>query len=131
MGPQRMSAVADMRAPISGDPRSDARGRQQVTTTMTENPQPTAGELRILAELEKKVLWLASWTRESPAVPAHNWGGHGWTFWQHGACGHIPGIRKCVDMDRFRGRDLGSVRIPTGLASTGDDVLGHLDLVAV
>src|SRR5262245_16373518 len=29
---------------------------------MTENPQPTAGELRILAELEKKVLWLASWT---------------------------------------------------------------------
>jgi pyruvate dehydrogenase E1 component len=29
---------------------------------MTENPQPTSGELRILAELEKKVLWLASWT---------------------------------------------------------------------
>src|SRR5262245_27237528 len=29
---------------------------------MTENPQPTAGELRILAELEKKNLWLASWT---------------------------------------------------------------------
>jgi pyruvate dehydrogenase E1 component len=29
---------------------------------MSENPQPTADELRILAELEKKVLWLASWT---------------------------------------------------------------------
>jgi pyruvate dehydrogenase E1 component len=29
---------------------------------MTENPQPTADELRILAELENKVLWLASWT---------------------------------------------------------------------
>jgi lysozyme len=69
-------------------------------------------------------LWLASWTRESPPVPAHNWGGHGWTFWQHGACGHVPGIRKCVDMDRFRGRDLGSVRIPTGLASTSGEGAG-------
>ena len=29
---------------------------------MSENPQPNADELRILAELERKVLWLASWT---------------------------------------------------------------------
>jgi lysozyme len=57
-------------------------------------------------------LWLASWTRrESPRVPAHNWAGRGWTFWQHGACGRIPGIKKCVDIDRFRGRDLESIRI--------------------
>jgi lysozyme len=62
-------------------------------------------------------LWLASWTTESPQVPAHNWAGHGWTFWQHGACGHIPGIRKCVDLDRFRGSDLASVRVPSGLAA--------------
>jgi len=66
-------------------------------------------------------LWLASWTRQSPQVPAHNWAGHGWTFWQHGACGHIPGIRKCVDIDRFRGRDLAGIRIPSGLAGVTID----------
>jgi GH25 family lysozyme M1 (1,4-beta-N-acetylmuramidase) len=56
-------------------------------------------------------LWLAHWTHRKPDVPAHDWGGHGWTFWQHTACGRVPGIRKCVDLDRYRGTELRPVRV--------------------
>ena len=38
------------------------RGRHQRVTLMAENPKSEADELAILRELEKKVLWLASWT---------------------------------------------------------------------
>ena len=57
-------------------------------------------------------LWIANWGSDSPWVPAHNWAGHGWTFWQHAACGHVPGIKKCVDLDRYRGTELTRVRVP-------------------
>jgi GH25 family lysozyme M1 (1,4-beta-N-acetylmuramidase) len=44
-------------------------------------------------------LWLAHWTRAPapPTVPARNWGSSGWRFWQWTSCGHIPGVRHCVD----------------------------------
>jgi len=58
-------------------------------------------------------LWVANWSRQAPWIPAHNWAGHGWTFWQHGACGHVPGIKKCVDLDRYRGRELAPVQLGT------------------
>jgi lysozyme len=49
-------------------------------------------------------LWIAHWTRgRAPRVPASNWGSTGWTFWQWTDCSHVPGIRGCVDGDRFRG----------------------------
>lgn len=52
-------------------------------------------------------LWLARWTRSSsPYVPGFNWAGYGWTFWQWTSCGHVAGIRGCVDLDRFRGHAL-------------------------
>jgi lysozyme len=52
-------------------------------------------------------LWLARWTRASaPQVPGFNWAGYGWTFWQWTSCGHVAGIRGCVDLDRFKGPTL-------------------------
>jgi lysozyme len=60
-----------------------------------------------------KSLWIASWTTtHPPIVPANNWGGHGWTFWQWTDCGSVAGISGCVDRDRYNGTDLTPVAIP-------------------
>jgi GH25 family lysozyme M1 (1,4-beta-N-acetylmuramidase) len=49
-------------------------------------------------------LWIASWTTASqPTVPAANWGGTGWTLWQHSSTGLVPGVAAAVDLDRFNG----------------------------
>jgi lysozyme len=49
-------------------------------------------------------LWVAQWTVASqPIVPAGNWGGEGWTFWQHSSTGSVPGVSGPVDLDRFNG----------------------------
>ena len=49
-------------------------------------------------------LWLAHYTRnEEPNVPANNWGGNGWTFWQYTENGTAPGIAGKVDRNRFNG----------------------------
>src|SRR5205823_462988 len=58
-------------------------------------------------------LWVAHWTTAAvPLVPAANWGGRGWTFWQWSSRSHTPGISTLVDADRFRGPSLASVAIP-------------------
>jgi GH25 family lysozyme M1 (1,4-beta-N-acetylmuramidase) len=56
-------------------------------------------------------LWIAHWGASSPSVPAGNWGGHGWTFWQWTATGSVPGIVGDVDRDRFNGSTLQRGRI--------------------
>jgi len=38
----------------------------------------------------------------SPSVPATNWGGRSWTFWQYTSDGLVPGITGRVDLDRYR-----------------------------
>ena len=59
-------------------------------------------------------LWVAHWTKGgSPSVPAGNWGGLGWTFWQWTDCASVPGILKCVDGDRYAGTDPGPIAIAT------------------
>jgi GH25 family lysozyme M1 (1,4-beta-N-acetylmuramidase) len=64
-------------------------------------------------------LWIAHWTSaSSPSVPARNWNGNGWTFWQWTDCLAVRGIRHCADGDRFNGTNLAAVAIapyPTGL----------------
>jgi len=53
------------------------------------------------------VLWIANWTAASqPTVPAGNWGGSGWSFWQHSSTGTVPGISGYVDLDHFNGSSL-------------------------
>ena len=59
------------------------------------------------------ILWVAHWTTASaPSVPAANWGGKSWTFWQYTSDGTVPGISGRVDLDRYNGTDLTKVRIP-------------------
>jgi len=58
-------------------------------------------------------LWIAHWTTNAaPTVPALNWGGLGWTFWQWTDCSNVPGIAHCVDGDRLNGTDPSRVAIP-------------------
>jgi len=48
-------------------------------------------------------LWIAHWNATEPSVPAANWGGRGWTLWQHSAKGSVAGISGDVDLDRYKG----------------------------
>ncbi|HLY95355.1 MAG TPA: GH25 family lysozyme [Gaiellaceae bacterium] len=59
-------------------------------------------------------LWIAHWTTNgSPTLPAQQWGGLSWQFWQWSDCQHVPGITTgCVDGDRFNGPDPSLVAIP-------------------
>jgi GH25 family lysozyme M1 (1,4-beta-N-acetylmuramidase) len=67
------------------------------------------GDTRQFADSGYKVLWIAHWTSASqPTVPAANWGGNGWTFWQYTSSGTVPGITGNVDLDRYNGTTLAS-----------------------
>lgn len=49
-------------------------------------------------------LWLAHYTsRNKPDVPANNWGGNGYTFWQYTERGRVSGVRGDVDINRYHG----------------------------
>jgi GH25 family lysozyme M1 (1,4-beta-N-acetylmuramidase) len=58
--------------------------------------------------LAGNALWLSKRSVNSPDayVPANNWGGDGWSFWQYSGCGSVSGISGCVDLDRANGLDL-------------------------
>jgi GH25 family lysozyme M1 (1,4-beta-N-acetylmuramidase) len=57
-------------------------------------------------------LWVAHWTSSSnPLVPAQNWGGDGWRFWQWTNCLTVPGVKHCSDGDRMNGTNLDSIAI--------------------
>lgn len=65
-----------------------------------------------------RVLWIAHWTTNpSPTVPASDWAGFGWTFWQYTSDGSVPGIVGRVDLNRAA-VDPGSVAIE--LATDGE-----------
>lgn len=76
-------------------------------------------------------LWIAHWTSASqPTVPAQNWNGQGWTFWQWTNCLSVAGISsRCTDGDRMNGTSPASVAIqpyPTGAPalSTPPSIVG-------
>jgi GH25 family lysozyme M1 (1,4-beta-N-acetylmuramidase) len=59
------------------------------------------------------VLWIAHWTTgPQPTVPASNWGGKSWTFWQYTSDGTVPGIVGRVDLNRYHYDDFTPVLIP-------------------
>ena len=77
-------------------------------------------------------LWIAHWTSApSPWLPAANWAGLGWSFWQYSDCLHVAGIPGCVDGDRMHGSALLPYRIgsvPTVTmrpAMAGTVAVGH------
>jgi GH25 family lysozyme M1 (1,4-beta-N-acetylmuramidase) len=76
-------------------------------------------------------LWIAHWTTASqPLVPAKDWNGSSWTFWQWTDCVSVQGIKHCADGDRMNGTGLTAVEIepyPTGvpLLSTPPTLVGQ------
>ena len=64
-------------------------------------------------------LWIANWGVAAPTVPAKNWNGDGWTFWQWSDCGRVPGIKGSVDLDLYPGRHFHPVLIKTAKAAGG------------
>ncbi len=72
-----------------------------------------AGNSLNLANAGYKVLWIAHWTTgPTPTVPASNWGGNGWTFWQYTSSGAVDGIGGRVDLNRYRFTNFTRVLIP-------------------
>jgi len=80
-------------------------------------------------------LWLARWGALPSTLPAHDWQGQGWTFWQWSSTGKINGITTAVDRDRFVGSDLQTATIASLTAQPGAggsiaDASGRLTCVA-
>jgi GH25 family lysozyme M1 (1,4-beta-N-acetylmuramidase) len=71
------------------------------------------GDSRALADAGYKILWIAHWGVSAPTVPAQNWGGNGWTFWQYTSDGSVAGISGRVDLDRYNGTDFSRVAYST------------------
>jgi GH25 family lysozyme M1 (1,4-beta-N-acetylmuramidase) len=83
--------------------RTGARAMIYTTPSFWQNHM---GNTRWFADNGYRVVWIAHWGVSSPTVPASNWGGRSWGFWQYSNCGSVPGIAGCVDLDRFHGSDL-------------------------
>ena len=66
-------------------------------------------DTRWFADNGYAILWVAHWGVSSPSVPASNWGGRSWTFWQYTSNGSVPGISGRVDLNRFRYASFDSV----------------------
>ena len=71
------------------------------------------GDTQSFAAAGYRTLWIAYWTTlASPSIPAANWGGTGWTFWQYTSDGSVPGIQGRVDLDRYRYASFDRVSVP-------------------
>lgn len=69
------------------------------------------GNTRAAARQGYEVLWVAHWRTQRPWVPARRWNGNGWTLWQWTDCGHVRGVRTCVDRNYFGGDRLAELTI--------------------
>ena len=68
----------------------------------------------VVAQSGYGLLWVADWRGNlAPEVPANNWNGKGWTFWQYTSSGSVPGISGNVDLDRYNGTDPTPLRLTT------------------
>lgn len=81
-------------------------------------------------------LWFA-WPRAPlpTSMPAHDWQGDGWTFWQYSWTGRVGGIRGDVDKDRFAGSNLQTALVARLTATPGTggsitDATGKIDCAA-
>jgi lysozyme len=71
------------------------------------------GDTTAVADAGYTVLWIAHWNVDAPRLPANDWSGNGWAFWQYGDCGTVPGIQGCVDVDWYRSDSFAGVTIPS------------------
>jgi lysozyme len=71
------------------------------------------GDTTAVADAGYTVLWVAHWGVAQPRLPANDWSGNGWTFWQYDNCGSVAGIEGCVDVDWYDGTSFDPVLIPS------------------
>jgi GH25 family lysozyme M1 (1,4-beta-N-acetylmuramidase) len=71
------------------------------------------GDTTAVADAGFSLLWIAHWFVAEPTVPANDWQGNGWAFWQYSNCGTVPGISGCVDLDWYESSDFAPVTIPS------------------
>ncbi|MGH2528981.1 MAG: GH25 family lysozyme [Actinomycetota bacterium] len=71
------------------------------------------GDTTAVADAGYTLLWIAHWFVSEPRVPANDWQGNGWAFWQYSNCGTVPGISGCVDLDWYKSSDFTPVTIPS------------------
>jgi GH25 family lysozyme M1 (1,4-beta-N-acetylmuramidase) len=71
------------------------------------------GDTTAVADAGYSLLWIAHWFVAEPTVPANDWQGNGWAFWQYSNCGTVPGISGCVDLDWYKSSDFAPVTIPS------------------
>jgi GH25 family lysozyme M1 (1,4-beta-N-acetylmuramidase) len=78
-----------------------ATGRKTLIYTSSGFWKTYMGDTQVFT---KYPLWIANYTtKPQPLVPANNWGGNGWMFWQHTETGSVAGVRGNVDRNRFQG----------------------------
>ena len=93
--------------------RTGARGVIYVSPNFWKNAM---GDTAWFAANGYRTLWVAHWTSgPAPLVPAANWSGIGWTFWQYTSSGAVPGISGRVDLNRYNGLDLSPVLLTSGV----------------
>jgi len=88
-------------------------GAQPMIYTSATGWAPT-GDSREFARAGNR-LWIANWGVASPAVPAGNWAGQGWSAWQYTNNRRVPGIAGLPDADVVHG-SLGPITVLRPLA---------------
>lgn len=63
---------------------------------------------------KRSTLWVANWTSDCPSLPT---GWDSWKFWQYSEKGHVVGINRSVDLNRFNGSSA-ELRLFAGGAAT-------------
>jgi len=97
-------SVADMQA-WAMTWLEEVRARLGVRAMIYTSPsfwQTSLGDSSAFSQAGYTVLWIAHWGVSQPRVPASNWGGRGWTFWQTTNLGTVPGVSGPVDLDRYK-----------------------------
>ena len=87
-------------------------GVRPMVYTSPHGWETRTGDTTAVADAGYTVLWVAHWGVSSPTVPGGNWSGNGWTFWQYGNCGTVPGVDGCVDVDWYETGSFDPVMIP-------------------
>jgi GH25 family lysozyme M1 (1,4-beta-N-acetylmuramidase) len=81
-------------------------GRRATIYTSPSFWKTSMGDTQSIALAGYTTLWIANWNVNSPSVPAGNWAGYGWSFWQYSSTGSVNGISGNVDLDRAKSTDL-------------------------
>ena len=87
-------------------------GQRAIVYTSPNFWRTSMGDTQSIAQAGYTTLWIAHWGASSPTVPAGNWAGYGWSFWQYSSTGRVSGISGDVDLDRARTTDLAPYLVP-------------------